>query len=194
MTTGADIDDDDRRVVAELLGRVPLGDFRVAVRDEAGVPVVIENAPLLADGTPMPTRYWLVDRAINRRIGRLESIGGVRAAEAAVDPVLLSEAHRRYAAERDALIPGTWTGPRPSGGVGGTRRGVKCLHTHYAWFLAGGEDPVGQWVDRRLDDNERSTGVAQEVVAREVVAQEVVARGVVAQYCWSDARPPGVEP
>ena len=26
---------------------------------------------------------------------------------------------------------------RPTGGVGGTRRGVKCLHAHYAWYLAG---------------------------------------------------------
>jgi len=28
---------------------------------------------------------------------------------------------------------------------------VKCLHTHYAWFLAGGDDPVGRWVDVHLD-------------------------------------------
>jgi hypothetical protein len=27
---------------------------------------------------------------------------------------------------------------------------VKCLHAHYAWYLAGGEDPVGRWVDERL--------------------------------------------
>ncbi len=38
------------------------------------------------------------------------------------------------------------TGPRPFGGVGGTRQGVKCLHAHYAWLLAGGDDPVGRWV------------------------------------------------
>ena len=23
---------------------------------------------------------------------------------------------------------------------------MKCLHAHYAWYLAGGDDPVGQWV------------------------------------------------
>jgi hypothetical protein len=28
---------------------------------------------------------------------------------------------------------------------------VKCLHTHYAWYLAGGDDPVGRWVDEQLD-------------------------------------------
>ena len=39
---------------------------------------------------------------------------------------------------------------RPSGGVGGTRQGVKCLHAHYAWHLAGGDDPVGRWVAAQL--------------------------------------------
>jgi hypothetical protein len=28
---------------------------------------------------------------------------------------------------------------------------VKCLHAHYAWFLAGGNDPVGQWVHDRIE-------------------------------------------
>ena len=41
-------------------------------------------------------------------------------------------------------------GPRPFGGVAGTRTGVKCLHAHYAWHLAGGDDPVGRWVADRL--------------------------------------------
>jgi hypothetical protein len=40
----------------------------------------------------------------------------------------------------------------PFGGVGGTRVGVKCLHAHYAWFLAGGDDPVGRWVHERLHE------------------------------------------
>jgi exopolyphosphatase/pppGpp-phosphohydrolase len=28
--------------------------------------------------------------------------------------------------------------------------GVKCLHAHWAWHLAGGDDPVGQWIARQL--------------------------------------------
>jgi hypothetical protein len=127
-----------------------MGAFDVVVRDAAGDPVVIRNAPLLDDGTPMPTRYWLVGRAERDAVSRLEAEGGVRAAEAEVDPAELAAAHERYAAERDAALPGEWTGPRPSAGVGGTRRGVKCLHAHYAWFLAGGDDPVGRWVAERL--------------------------------------------
>ncbi len=77
----------------------------------------------------------------------------MRRAEAEVDPDELAQAHQRYAAERDATVPAGHVGPRPSGGVGGTRQGVKCLHAHYAWYLAGGDDPVGAWVHVQLDDH-----------------------------------------
>lgn len=142
--------EDDLARVALLLGREPAGEFDVVVRDSSGAPAVIRNAPILGDGRPMPTRYWLVDERLRRLVGRLESEGGVRAAEAEVDAGELAEAHARYAAERDAAIPEGHSGPRPSAGVGGTRRGVKCLHAHYAWYLAGGDDPVGRWVAERL--------------------------------------------
>jgi hypothetical protein len=142
---------EDLARVSELLGRAPRGVFAVVVRDSAGDPVVIRNAPLLDDGTPMPTRYWLVGPAEVRAVSRLESAGGVAQAEADVDRDEVAGAHRRYAAERDAHIPPDHTGPVPAGGVGGTRAGVKCLHAHYAWFLAGGDDPVGRWVADQLD-------------------------------------------
>ena len=141
---------DDRQAVTLLLGRPPAGDFDVVVRRDDGRPVVIRNAPLLADGTPMPTLYWLVDDELRRAVSTLEAAGGVRAAEASVDAGEVAAAHARYAAERDAALPAGHTGPRPSGGVAGTRTGVKCLHAHYAWYLAGGDDPVGRWVAERL--------------------------------------------
>jgi len=140
----------DREAVTVLLGRPPAGAFTVVVRRPDGAPVVLANHPWLEDGTPMPTRYWLVDPALREAVSRLESTGGVRQAEAEVDPEALAEAHRRYAAERDALADPQRPGPRPSGGVGGTRVGVKCLHAHLAWWLAGGTDPVGDWVAARL--------------------------------------------
>ena len=122
----------------------------MVVRADDGTPRVLRNAPLLDDGTPMPTRYWLIGPEDVLQVSRLESAGGVRRAEAVVDAEELADAHRRYAAERDDAIPAGHTGPRPSAGVGGTRRGVKCLHAHYAWFLAGGDDPVGRWVASAL--------------------------------------------
>lgn len=140
----------DREAVEALLGRPVQGSFEVVVRHEDGSPVVLCNAPLLDDGTPMPTRYWLVGEPERTLVSRLEADGGVRAAEAEIDPDVLADAHRRYAAERDAALSPAYDGHRPTGGVGGTRLGVKCLHAHYAWHLAGGDDPVGRWVAERI--------------------------------------------
>ena len=140
----------ERERVAELLGRTPAGEFEIVVRGDGGSPAVIANAPFLFDGTPMPTRFWLVDPHLREAVSRLESSGGVRLAEAAVSSDRIAEAHARYAADRDALIPADHVGPRPSGGVGGTRQGVKCLHAHLAWWLTGGDDPVGEWTARQI--------------------------------------------
>jgi uncharacterized protein len=142
---------DDVAAVRDLIGRSPRGSFEVVVRDAAGEPLVLRNAPLFDDGQPMPTRYWLVGKHEVLAVSRLEAGGAVRRAESEIDPVLVADAHARYATERDAALPADHIGPRPHGGVGGTRTGVKCLHAHYAWFLAGGDDPVGAWVARQLD-------------------------------------------
>src|SRR3954465_10737101 len=120
----------DVAALTERLGRAPQADFDVVGRGEAGAPVVVRNVPFPRDGRPMPTRYWLVDPELNLRVSRLEAAGGGRTAQAAVAPQALRAAHSAYAAERDAQIPLGHTGPRPSGGVGGTRTGVKCLHAH----------------------------------------------------------------
>jgi hypothetical protein len=141
----------DIEQVAALLGRRPQGDFTVVLRHPNGDPRVVRNAPLLHDGTPMPTRYWLVDPADVAAVSRLEASGGVNTAEAEVDADELLAAHQAYATERDAHIPAQHSGPRPYGGVAGTRRGVKCLHAHYASWLVGNADPVGRWVATQLE-------------------------------------------
>jgi hypothetical protein len=122
----------------------------VVERCHLGLPVVTRVAPILDDGTPFPTRYWLSCPLAVRRIGRLEAAGGVKTMErrAAADAAFgaaLDAAHHRYAAERDAQLP-PGVAPRPSGGVGGAARGVKCLHAHYADHAAGNDNPVGALV------------------------------------------------
>ncbi len=151
-TATEEASEDDRRAVAEALGRTPLSSFRVVRRDRHGVPLVIENAPFLHDGTPMPTRYWLVERKAVEAVSRLESGGGVRRAEASIDPAEVAASHARYAALRDRAIGADHEGPRPSGGVGGTREGLKCLHAHLAYYLAGGADPVGRFVTQEIGE------------------------------------------
>ena len=148
MTTVAD----DRARVAELLGRAPMGEFEVVVCSSNGDPAVLRNAPILPDGTPMPTLYWLCDPSVRSAIGTIESDGGVRTAEAELGLEVIEAAHAAYAAERDQAMPDDHQGPAPYGGVGGTREGLKCLHAHYAHWLAGGDDPVGEWTNRQLID------------------------------------------
>ncbi len=146
---------DDAAVVAVQLGRPLRSHADVVVRCHLDLPVVIRVPPLLDDGTPFPTTYWLSCPLAVRRIGRVESAGGVRAMErrASADAefgAALEAAHNRYRADRDALLPGD-ADPVPSGGVAGARTGVKCLHAHYADHAVGNENPVGAvtapWVE-----------------------------------------------
>ena len=88
---------EDVEEVARLLGRRPQGPFEVVVRSPDGAPVVIRNAPLLDDGTPMPTRHWLVGPAERQAVSRLEATGGVARAEAAIAADELAAAHERAA-------------------------------------------------------------------------------------------------
>jgi len=149
----------DRMRVTELLGRNPMGSFEVVVRDQTGSPVVLKNFPVLADGRPMPTLYWLCGERESMLVGRLEAVRGVRRAEADLGLDVINAAHDRYRAERDEILDdsGLDLAHRPTGGVGGTRNGVKCLHAHYGYWLAGGEDPVGQWVADHLDEVDMAT-------------------------------------
>ncbi|MBM3694677.1 MAG: DUF501 domain-containing protein [Actinobacteria bacterium] len=146
---------DDAAVGAAQIGRPLRSGTVVARRCPLGLPTVTVVPPLLDDGTPFPTRYWLCCPLAQRRIGRLESAGGVGAMErrAAADAAFgarLEAAHTRYAAEREAALVGD-PPARPSGGVGGARAGVKCLHAHYADHAAGNDNPVGEavavWVE-----------------------------------------------
>ncbi|MEO8363448.1 MAG: DUF501 domain-containing protein, partial [Ilumatobacteraceae bacterium] len=166
---------EDRTRITELLGRSPQGDFEVVVRDAKGEPIVVRNAPLLYDGTPMPTRYWLVGPEESLLVGRLEAAGGVNQAEDEVDAEQIANAHLRYAKERDSQIAPSHSGPRPHGGVGGTRVGVKCLHAHYAWWLAAGDDPVGEWVAHKLGSDLSKYTVTNQVESKTSEQRRVVA-------------------
>ena len=106
--------------------------------------------PFLRDGTPMPTRFWLVGKNERVAVSRLETVGGVRPRSEAEIRLAHRRSPRALRAGTRRALPADHAGPRPAGGVGGTRVGVKCLHAHYAWYLAGGDDPVGRWVADHL--------------------------------------------
>lgn len=116
-----------------------------------GLPVVVEVPPLLPGGEPFPTLYWLTCPLAVGRVGRVEDAGAVKEMSESMD---VSRADADYAARRDlalaALATPVSAGPRPSGGVGGARGGVKCLHSRYAFWLVGGDDPAGAETARRV--------------------------------------------
>lgn len=145
MSTFFDASSDDQEVVAALLGRPVAARFAVVVRRASGSPVVIENEPHLRDGTPLPTLFWLVDAELHDAVSRLEGKSGVHRFEDLVDTDELAATHREYAALRHKAVV-RHDLVQPSGGVGGTRVGVKCLHAHLAYYLVGGRDPVGALV------------------------------------------------
>lgn len=149
----------DRATIQAQIQRPIRADSTVVARCHLGMPVIVEVPPILDDGTPFPTRFWLTCPLAVRRIGRLEASGGVKRmeAKAGADPEFaarLEEANRVYARERDALVP-DGARPRPTGGVGGVRieegsaPRVKCLHAHYAHHVAARPiaiNPVGDLV------------------------------------------------
>lgn len=145
MSTFRDASPEDVVAIEALLGRTLSGRCAVVVRRANGSPVVIENEPHMRDGTPMPTLYWLIDPELHDAVSRLEGDGGVHRFEPLVDEAALQAAHDAYARRRkEATLQHDQ--PQPSGGVGGTRVGIKCLHAHLANFLTGATDPVGELV------------------------------------------------
>jgi exopolyphosphatase/guanosine-5'-triphosphate,3'-diphosphate pyrophosphatase len=142
----------DVEAVRAQLGRDPTTPFVVVSRCSGGHPLVIRNAPVDADGDPFPTTFWLTCPTAVRAVSRIESDGWIarlneRIREDAAFGAAVVAAHRAYAADRARDLPhaAAW------GGVAGTRTGVKCLHAHYAYHLAGGPDPIGAWVADRVD-------------------------------------------
>ncbi|MEX2275751.1 MAG: DUF501 domain-containing protein [Actinomycetota bacterium] len=142
----------DLVAVREQLGREPTTPFSVVARCTGGHPLVIRNRPIDAQGDPFPTLYWLTCPEAVRVVSRVESHGAIAEFNEQIgsDPASardLAAAHAAYARERASLAGGM----EIHGGVAGTRTGVKCLHAHYAYHLAGGNDPAGAWTASQVE-------------------------------------------
>jgi len=140
----------DLAVLEVQLGRPTQGESVVARRCHFQLPVVVEVAPVTADGRPFPTLYWLSCPLARRRVARIEERGTVKELDRrlAEDPEFaraLEEAHAAYAEAREARLPDD-VERVPSGGIGGTSGGVKCLHAHLAEYLVLGRSPAGRVV------------------------------------------------
>jgi exopolyphosphatase/guanosine-5'-triphosphate,3'-diphosphate pyrophosphatase len=142
----------DLVAVREQLGREPTTPFQVVARCTGGHPLVIRNAPIAADGSPFPTTHWLTCPTAVKAVSRLESEGAIGRMNGRYEAderfrAAVDAAHAEAAEDRASELPEA----KEWGGVGGTRRGVKCLHAHYANHIAGGDDVVGRWIAEQFE-------------------------------------------
>jgi uncharacterized protein len=127
----------DRDAVSRQLGRSPRP-FRVAARCPFGLPSVIENEPT----QKMPTTFWISCPRLDAAIARIESAGGVRAAQEEVGEETVEEIHGQHLGRYGTRVAGV-----REGGY------VKCLHAFTALHLSGAiPNPVAEWTLKRLDN------------------------------------------
>lgn len=146
----------DLAQVRAQLGREPRGVAAVAHRCTCGHPDVVQTRPLLPDGTPFPTLYYLTCPRAAAAVGTLESAGLMREMQDRLgdDPQLAAAyraAHESYLADRTAL----GDVPELAGvSAGGMPTRVKCLHVLVAHALAAGPgvNPFGDEALRLLPD------------------------------------------
>lgn len=140
-------DEQDRAVVEAQLGRPLRGRWGVAKRCHLGVPMVIENHPVLDDGTPFPTLFWLTCPILVKRASKQEATGRMKALNASLEASeparqRIAAAVERLVARRDSYAAIGDAGVAPGGGPDR----IKCLHAHAAQELADPPNPVGALV------------------------------------------------
>ncbi len=164
MAMNAIIDKKDKATVYAQLKREPRGFKKVAARCAFGCPQVIETSTFIEEVKPFPTLFWLTCPHKVKAVSRLEDDGWAERLREriAVDSELyerLKRAQEDYKLRRRAGA-GTTSAAEVSHpvfetGVGGVHNlsAVKCLHAHYAHYLAGGNNPIGEIVEHELSES-----------------------------------------
>jgi hypothetical protein len=172
------ISESDLKTIESQLGRLPVGVRAVASYCKYGCPQVIQNETFIK-GIPFPTLFWLTCPVLVKAVSRIEGQGWsdiirnkIRENADLKEKLLLAHdgyrQMRKESARDEAAVkePATEepcenleTGFNHavfSTGIGGVRdtEGVKCLHAHYAHYLATGKNPLGEIVDKMLADYE----------------------------------------
>ncbi len=117
---------------------------------------MIAVAPVLEDGSPFPTTFWLSCPWLVRAVSDVESAAGATrwAARLVADLELSRTAMSADSAYREARSRMS-QGADPCQGVGVAGQAdplsVKCLHARVAAALAGIHDPVGEGVLAEID-------------------------------------------
>ncbi|CAN5555369.1 hypothetical protein BH24ACT22_BH24ACT22_10410 [soil metagenome] len=90
----------------------------------------------------MPTRFWLTCPHLDAAIARIESTGGVRAAQETLGDEAIQKVHEQHLENYSVRVAGV-----REGGY------VKCLHAFTALHLSGAiPNPVAEWTLERLEE------------------------------------------
>lgn len=141
----------DEQVLRAQLGREPRAPWAVASRCSHGRPSTVQTGPILTDGTPFPTLYWLTCPWLRAYVDGLESSGvagewRVRLTHESDLAERMMLAEEQYRSRRARAAGGE--DPCASVGIAGQRdsSATKCIHAHVAAALAGIDDPIGHEV------------------------------------------------
>lgn len=167
------LSDKDRKAIEKQLGRVPRGVEKVTNYTKDGEPLVILTNPIIVDKRrttndeqfePFPTLYYLTYPPKVEAVSRLEDRSYIKKYEQKIQNnsdfrVDFLKAQREYIKERivsagkeiDKLSPKKREVIEKTG-IGGVKdlTKIKCLHSHYAHYLAKGNNPVGKMVEEEL--------------------------------------------
>ena len=138
----------DLDIVAQQLKKAPTGVLNVAAREKSGRPIVVQMNPLV-NGHPFPTLFWLTCPDLKKKVSHLERDGLIAHWESKKTVVEQLQAdHHRYLEMRIAVFKKHHRHWNQLSGdklkvihetcIGGLRNlsSIKCLHSHYAHFLA----------------------------------------------------------
>lgn len=138
----------DEQVLRAQLGRQPREPWAVSSRCSHGRPSTVLTGPVLCDGTPFPTLYWLTCPWLCAYVDGLESSGvtGEWRRRLSNESDLASQmlhAEEQYRSRRAQAAGGQ--DPCATVGIAGQRdsSATKCIHAHVAAALAGIDDPIG---------------------------------------------------
>ena len=154
------IDDHDKQVIREQLGRPPRNIHEIGHRCPCGNPDVATTEPRLDNGTPFPTTFYLTCPRAASRIGTLEASGLMKEMSDRIEQdadlaASYQRAHEAYLAARDEIERETGEVPEIAGiSAGGMPTRVKCLHVLAGQALAQGPgaNPLGDEVLEALGD------------------------------------------
>ncbi len=151
----------DREILKFQLKRKALHPIvKVIKRCEKGFPQVVLNLPTIDGRIWFPTIFWLTCPYLHYEISRIENKGYIKRLEEEIESSVwlkrkFLEDQRRCMDIREEYFSflkvwdpdGTFFFKRGIGGTGSYTK-IKCLHLHYAFFLATGRGETGKYVTK----------------------------------------------